>query len=108
MIVSKPPLSSPEAYFDNLSLIVDNSVDNIKRNVLERVSSVQMQFGQLVSKIDALSPLKTLTRGFTAVKSGGRVVTGVSQLHIGDNINLRFADGVADAAVTALRSNDEQ
>ncbi|MBO7519643.1 MAG: exodeoxyribonuclease VII large subunit [Clostridia bacterium] len=107
LIVSKPPLSSPEAYFDNLAMLLDNSAEDIKRAVSERFSGFEIAFRQVVSKIDALSPLKTLSRGFTAVKSGGRVISSVTQLQSGDNINLQFSDGAADAVVTALRSNNE-
>jgi exodeoxyribonuclease VII large subunit len=52
------------------------------------------------AKLNALSPLAVLSRGFSVVsKPDGAVVSDVRQINAGQNIHLRFHKGGADAEV---------
>ena len=54
----------------------------------------RQRFGQLASKLDALSPLKVLGRGYAIPqKTDGGVVRSVSDVAPGDGLKLRVADG---------------
>lgn len=108
LIVSKPPLSSPAAYFDNLSLKIDSLNENSAKSLGNYFTLKEAQFKRLVAKFDALSPLKTLSRGFAAVKSDNITVSSVAQISVGKNISMRFADGQADALITAVRRNESE
>ena len=57
------------------------------------------KYVELVSKLDALSPLKTLTRGYTIAQIDGNVIKSSKDLNSGDEINLRFVDGQKNAKV---------
>ncbi|MEG0138320.1 MAG: exodeoxyribonuclease VII large subunit, partial [Bacilli bacterium] len=55
---------------------------------------------QLVSKIDALSPLKTLTRGYSVVQNKeGNVITKVKDTKSGDKLDLTLLDGKINIVV---------
>lgn len=56
----------------------------------------------LVSKLDALSPLKILSRGFSVIKSNGNIVSSVNQLKTNDIVELCLSDGFASASVTQI------
>ena len=57
-------------------------------------------FGELAGKLDALSPLKVLDRGYGLVKNpAGHVVTSAAELSPGDRIEVAFARGAAVAVV---------
>lgn len=56
----------------------------------------------LLSKLDALSPLKILSRGYSVVKLNESVVSSASQLNVNDIIKLRFTDGKVEATVTKI------
>lgn len=56
----------------------------------------------LLSKLDALSPLKILSRGYSVVKLNESVVSSASQLNVNDSIKLRFTDGKVEATVTKI------
>lgn len=60
----------------------------------------------LASTLDALSPLKVLTRGFTMTYSGKKLVRRVSDLKKGDRIDIRMEDGVVNAEVTDIIINN--
>ena len=55
----------------------------------------------LVSGLNALSPLNVIDRGYVLASDGeGRTVQGAGSLKSGDELILRFADGIAEATVT--------
>jgi exodeoxyribonuclease VII large subunit len=57
------------------------------------------RFTALASKLEALSPLKVLTRGYSIATGEKGVVTSVGQLHTGDDITLTLYDGTAKCEV---------
>ena len=60
----------------------------------------------LTAKLDAMSPLKVLTRGYAMAQTpDGGVVRSVSQLHTGDSIDVCFYDGRISATVTDVKEN---
>jgi exodeoxyribonuclease VII large subunit len=58
----------------------------------------------LGSRLDALSPLKILARGYAVVLHEGRAVTRAESLAPGDTLRVRLDQGEADAVVTGVRS----
>lgn len=55
--------------------------------------------------LDALSPLKVLSRGYAVAQKGGKTVKTAAELNTGDSINLKFADGFAVCEVKDTESN---
>lgn len=53
----------------------------------------------LIAKLDALSPLKTLTRGYSIAEKDGEIVKSVKTLKKDDIINLKFVDGNVETKV---------
>ena len=70
------------------------------------ISRNNQRYIALTAKLDAMSPLKVLTRGYAmAQKADGEVVRSVSQVHTGDQINVSFSDGSLLATVTDVKEN---
>ena len=62
---------------------------------------------QQAAALDAMSPLKVLSRGYVAANDGhGAPVCSVRQLKKGDPVTLRFSDGKADCLVEQLEEVD--
>ena len=59
-------------------------------------------FGQLAGRLDALSPLKVLERGYAVATHAGHVVSDTATLAPGDVVELRFARGRARARVETV------
>lgn len=56
------------------------------------------------AKLESLSPLAVLTRGYAAVfGEGGNVISSVDQICTGDDVRVRFEDGIAECSVTGVR-----
>ena len=64
---------------------------------------------RLRERLEAINPLQVLQRGYTLVTDReGRVLTGVQEARNAGNVNIRFADGTAEAAVKkdGVRNNE--
>ena len=57
------------------------------------------KFLNLVSKLETLSPLLTLQRGYTITKINDKVVSSSKSIKKGDSIEVNFKDGKVDAKV---------
>ena len=57
----------------------------------------------LSAKLDALSPLKVLSRGYAMAMHGGQPLTSVGQAVVGETLNIRLADGQVDCTVTDVK-----
>ena len=53
----------------------------------------------LVSKLETLSPLLTLQRGYTITKSEGKVISSSKKIKKGDKLNIEFSDGTINTEV---------
>lgn len=63
---------------------------------------------QLAGLLHSVSPLNTLERGYAIVSDeGGRLVTRLRDVTVGDRISARLADGCVDARVEATRELEE-
>lgn len=79
-------IKSHRQYLDNLMLSCQSSVQlNVKKNRLD--------FSGLVGKLDAMSPLKVLSRGYVMATKDDKVLTSSSHVAHGDELNLCFSDG---------------
>ena len=75
----------------------------------EKVSRKKQQFLSLTAKLDAMSPLKVLTRGYAVAQTDrGEVVRSVKQVSPNDNIRVRLCDGNLDAVITDIRSDTNE
>ena len=107
LLISKPPLSSPVKYMDEFSLRVDTLVEGVLDRMKDIVSGYEVRFSDAVSRIDALSPLKTISRGYAVVTSGNKRICSARELTKGGKIDLRFADGSAECEVLKIGAENE-
>ena len=59
----------------------------------------QNKYLQLISKLETLSPLLTIQRGYSMTKKNGKVITSTKELKAKDKIELTLKDGTINAEV---------
>lgn len=91
-----------ESIFINKQLLVDTLNDKIIKRVSDKINSAQLQSQKLFVRLDTLSPLKTLARGYSVVTRNNAVAKSVGELSENDDISIRFADGTANARITEI------
>ena len=64
-----------------------------------RLSREQKRFGECVAKLDALSPLAVLSRGFAIAMNDDGIVKSAESLKSGDEFTLRLSDGERECRV---------
>ena len=80
-------------------LEVDRFAKLIENFGVLKIQKVKGDFSKLVAKLDTLSPLKTLSRGYSITEKNGNVVTSAKELVQGDELRLRFIDGEKEAVI---------
>lgn len=94
--LEKVPLDMIISYRLKIDSILKSN-ENKLHIMLEKNKS---KYLQLVSKIDALSPLKTLTRGYIVAQDDkGTVISKKQQVKSGDNLKLTLTDGKVNVIV---------
>ena len=93
---------SPSKLFDQGRLRIDMLSDRLDNAVLSDVALKQFSLNEKISKLEALSPLAVLSRGYTAVYSDGKVVKSADSVKSGDNLRLVISDGEINARVSSV------
>ena len=81
-------------------MLLDNIVKSIEYNIKNKVKDKKVYMVANIAKLDTLSPLKTLTRGYSIAEHDGKIVNSAKVLKTGDEIKLKFVDGVNTAKIT--------
>ena len=80
-------------------LILDSYIKNLEKQIQEKKQQEKTKYVKLVSKLDALSPLKTLTRGYSIIEKNDKIVKSIKDLDSGDKVNLKLVDGEKQAEI---------
>lgn len=82
------------------SIRLDMSIKLINNSIKKKMQTSKSEYIKLVSKLDALSPLKTLARGYSIAENDfGKVISSKDKVNIGDYLSIRFTDGKIKAKV---------
>lgn len=84
---------SPRNYIDDLAARCGGAGVRIDSAVRHSMEVRQGEIAALCARLDALSPLRVIARGYAVASSGGKVLTSPSQVEVGDTIDLRLAGG---------------
>ena len=80
-------------YIKDLRTRLKDSFDNV-------FGVYENRFAVLLGKLNALSPLAVMERGYSVAKTaGGAIIKSASQIAVNDNINIEFANGSAVCSV---------
>lgn len=70
----------------------------------QQLGNEQRRVTAMASKLDALSPLKVLGRGYAIpYRADGQTLESVAQVSVDDAITLQIADGRVDCRVTNIQ-----
>ena len=103
----RPVLKSPLASFEGRRKALELLENRLIAAQSGTVAKNRQRFVAQVSKLDAMSPLKVLTRGYAMVaKEDGQIVRSVSDVKPKDPIAVRVSDGTIVATVIGGKSNE--
>jgi len=97
---SQRVMQSPQFYLEDKRMAFEYTRDRFVSAMQADITSKKQEFLQLTAKLDALSPMKVMTRGFSVVTDPEKgIITDASRLSSGDRLTIRFASGKADCTV---------
>ena len=80
-------------------LKIDTYVKRLENIIKSKQKEEKTKYIELVSKLDALSALKTLTRGYSIAEQNSKIIKSAKELNAGDKIDIRFIDGKKQAEI---------
>ena len=97
-------LQNPKNYLEDRRLLLDFQQNKLTAAMRQLVLKKQQDFVARRTALEAMSPLKVLSRGYAMTRdSAGRVVTDAAALKPGEIITVALCNGEVDAAVREIR-----
>ncbi len=106
ILSDSPALQSPAVYIEQRGktlLLLKNRLEAVQKQVIYQNNQ---RYLTLTAKLDALSPLKVLTRGYAmASTQDGQLLRTVKQVNCGDTVRICLRDGTLNTTVTQVEEN---
>ncbi len=107
-LASRRVMQSPTGFIDQRRLELDSIRLRLDAAATGRLHRERQEFARLAAKLDALSPLKVLGRGYSiALDAEGRAVREAGQLKAGDKLDLRLSRGGAKCLVESVYGGED-
>ena len=99
--MARPAYKNPTQKINEQYMVIDMKVKALQNSMMLKLKEAKTSFVKETAKLDSLSPLKTLTRGYSSVtkQESGKVIKSVDDLNSGEKVNLRLSDGQKTATI---------
>lgn len=105
--MTKQVFTNPLQKINEQYMVLDMKVKKLQNSISNKIKEEKTKYVKSVAKLDALSPLKTLARGYSIVSLDNEkdkdVIISAKQLKKDDKINVKFADGDVKAIISSER-----
>ncbi len=106
MLAQSAALQSPEVYYTQRRKSLTLLQQRLLAAQQQGIHRHKQRYLTYTAKLDAMSPLKVLTRGYAMVQQGsGEVVRSVHQVSSGDQLSVSLSDGIINATVTDTKEH---
>lgn len=101
-------LRNPAENIELQRVRTDQLAERLRTAVLRKTEGEKQKLAATCGKLDALSPLAVLSRGYAAAfNESGKAVSSVSRVHINEKISVRFVDGSLGCTVNERKAGSE-
>ena len=97
--MSSKAFKEPMVLINDRYLKVDEKVKRIEDKTKNKIKDYKLKAVELMTKIDMLSPLKTLSRGYCIAENENGIIKSKKQLEKDMIVNLSFEDGKSKAKI---------
>lgn len=94
---------SPENRLKLLGERIENLEKRAESAIIRRIDKAESQLTEKIGRLESLSPLKVMARGYSLVYNGESLVRNTDDLSEGDNLVIKFDKGSAVAEVKKIR-----
>lgn len=100
-------LVSPREVIRRLKNTIENSQFKLNRAIEVKLNRLELSLKKNMGKLDSLSPLAVVDRGYSITTIKNKVVKSVTDVAIDDLIEIRVSDGTFAAEVKKIQSRKE-
>ena len=97
--MSSRVFKEPTRFVQDNYIKIDNYIKRMDTSIHNKVQKEKQKYVELVAKLDALSPLKTLSRGYSIVEHDNKIAKRVKDLASGDEVKILLTDGIKEAQI---------
>ena len=106
VLSASPALRSPTGYLEQRQKSLELLTNRLAAAQTNQISRKHQRYIALTAKLDAMSPLKVLTRGYAMAQTeSGEVLKSVKQVERGESITVSLNDGHLRATVMDIKEN---
>lgn len=99
-ISSRQVMQDPGVYLDGKRMELDHERDHLTAVFQRMLSGYQRSFAEYAAKLDALSPLKVLARGYSVLQDQqGKPIRSASEVQVGEYVWVKLNAGVLGCRV---------
>ena len=98
--MARPAFKNPTQKINEKLMVVDMKVKSLQTSINLKLKEERTKFVKEVARLDSLSPLKTLSRGYSIVTmQDGNIAKSVKDLKKDDEVKIRMIDGEKQAKI---------
>lgn len=101
------PLKEPMRIVDGAQERVDRALEDVTELMETRLKKNEHSFSLAVARLESLSPLAVLTRGYSVTESAGHVVTKIDDVSWGTELVTNVNDGLIISVVQGTERREE-
>ena len=101
-------MRQPDAYLQQQVLHLEMLCQRLEHSGEVVLGKNRQRFERTAAKLDALSPLKVLGRGYAMVTREETVIRETAQLNPGDAISVSLSDGTAQCTVNTVQRRNKR
>ena len=101
---ARPVLTDPEVFLGMKRMALDQGAAALSAAGERLVASRRSTYGETAAKLDALSPLKVLGRGYAIAEKNGALLRRAEDAAPGDRIDVKLTGGTLGCVVEEIRN----
>ena len=99
-------LKNPSNYLSNLREKLNFTLSKLSNAYSSGLHREREQFAEKCAKLNALSPLATISRGYSVTYKENRPIKSIKFINAGDNLVLVLTDGKAECTVNSINEEN--
>ena len=97
--------TNADFFTEQRQLLLDHTIEKLFGSFDNKINSSESAFSKVTAKLDALSPLKVMSRGYLFARNDdGKIVKSVNDVQVDDKLLLKLCDGSAVCIVDNVES----
>ncbi|MCI9085973.1 MAG: exodeoxyribonuclease VII large subunit [Clostridia bacterium] len=100
LLLERFKMRTPKDRIDDANLRIDSLIKSMDSSLKMKTMHLKRELSSAAAKLDALSPLQTLARGYSIpTTEDGTVIRSAKEMKVGTEFTLRMKDGSTDCIV---------